>query len=362
MNMKRTPQVFGLCKGALMVAFAIVIIFSTATAQVPLKEPADGVYAGIEVSSDGVRAVVLQSSIEGDLPSVRMVYSEVIHLPSSQIGGGSPAPQAIKAADQAVNRLLNRIRQEWRVPESQVYLIGACELRADENRPLLDAIRTSTGKTLTLLEEATDAELSISGTIPKRIQEGDGWIDTRNSSILIQLGLFHTRLGYQMLKYLPPSPPGYNIVGTMIPSNLIGLRAALHEQFERAPSLQTRKNIYLSGDLAWAIVTLLYPGDSRNFVPLDAALISQFAKRVSVDPKGVSNPDLSKIKDSARRQLAEREVGWVRDAFTERQLIAAAVRLKLVAEEFNFQEKRVWYARHGDLARLMIYVRVQAEK
>jgi hypothetical protein len=52
----------------------------------------------------------------------------------------------------------------------------------------------------------------------------------------------------------------------------------------------------------------------------------------------------------------------VKSAFTPQQLAAGAEALRMVASEFEWQGKQIWFARFGHLGRLLSCIRLQAEK
>ncbi len=354
----------------------------------PKTEPGE-LYAGVELSADGARAVALRISRNNEEPSVKLVYSEVIHLALG--GAGDLAPQATTEAVAAVQKLITRLRQERRVPDERIYLIGSSRFETGQPEGLVAAVNTATGKRLTLLDAATEVQLSIVGTIPQREKDGDAWIDNRNSSALIEIGNYGARGGYQLLRYTPLAPPRYEFITMNIPHGTISFanevsravgdnhslltyvqraralgaasfRQSLQKAREGKPGLLTRKRVYLSGDIVWAMATLLYPEDRETFVPLTAEDVATFAKKAIYDPLALLNPSLSRIRDPELRREVEREMELLKNTFTPQQIAAGAEVLRAASAELDWQEKTLWFARFGHLSRILSYVRLQAEK
>jgi hypothetical protein len=378
-------------KAALSICLLIILLIAVVTAQTKIRTDSGELYAGIELGADGARAVALRISSNGEEPGVKLIYSEDIHLSLGRTSAGDFSPQAASEAGSAVKKLLMRLRQEHRVPDEHIYLIGSSQLGADQPEGLIKTINKATGKTLTFLDAATEVQLSIVGTIPQRERNGDTWIDNRTSSVLFEIGGGSTLGGYQLLKYSPPAPPRYEFVTMNIPygavsfanevSRAVGernelpafiqhskelgaasFRKSLQKAREGKPGLLTRKRVYLSGGIVRALATLLHPEERQSFVPLTAQDIATFVNKAYRDPVGLLDPNLSQIRSRELRQEIERELETVRNNFTPQQIVAGAEMLRAAADEFDWEEKTLWFARFGHLSRILSYVRLQAEK
>ncbi|MGH9936220.1 MAG: hypothetical protein ACREAM_08240, partial [Blastocatellia bacterium] len=289
-------------------------------------------------------------------------------LALGRASNGQFAPQAAQEAARTVLKLLTRLRQQCQAPPERVFLIGSSGLGADHPEDLVSAIGRTTGKTLTFLDVETEVQLGIVGTISRLGKVGDTQIDNRNSSVLIEINSDSARGGYQLLKYPPAAPPGYDFVtmslphDTLTPAGAASFQRALRREREDKPGLVNRKRVYLTGSVAWAVATLLYPENRQTFVPLTREEIVWFAEKLARAPQRLLNPNLSSIRDRELRQKFELELQAVKSAFTPQRLIAGTEALKAVASEFEWQEKQIWFARFGHLGCLLSYVRLQAEK
>jgi len=326
------------------------------------------IYAGIELTSEGANAIALSVSINEEETGLKLVYSETTPLALGRAGNGQFAPLAIQKAVQIVLKLMTRLRQQFQTPPERVFLIGSSELGADHPEGLVNAVRNTTGKTLVFLDVETEIQLSIAGTISRLGKVGDTQIDNRNSSALIEINSDSVKGGYQLLKYSQSAPPSYDFVTMSISYGATGVASAeslwqaLRRERDGKPGLVNRKRVYLTGNVAWAVVTLVHPENRQTFVPLMYEEIMGFAKKAARAPQQLLNPNLSAISDRDLREKVESEMQAVKSAFTPQQLAAGAEALRTVASEFEWQGKQILFARFGHLGRLLSYVRLQAEK
>ncbi|HEU0177836.1 MAG TPA: hypothetical protein VFV58_26535 [Blastocatellia bacterium] len=330
--------------------------------QALLTQPGE-IYAGIELTTEGIRAIALRVSRSEEESGLKLIYSENIRLALGRADDGQFAPQAAKEAAQTVLKLLTRLRQQSQAQPERVFLIGSSGLGADRPEGLVKAISEATGKSLTFLDVETEIQLSVVGTISRLWKVGDTQIDNRNSSALIEINGDRTLGGYQLLKYPSNAPPRYDFVTMSVHHGAAdAFRQALRGERESKPGLINRRRVYLTGSVPWAMATLLYPEDQQPFVQLTSEEIERFVERAARAPRELLNPNLSSIRDKDLRQKAETELQAVKSAFTPQQLAAGAEMLRTVASEFEWRGKQIWFARFGYLGCLLSYVRLQAEK
>jgi hypothetical protein len=335
-----------------------------ATPQAAPTQPGE-VYAGIEITTEWVRAIALRVFRSEDESGLKLIYSENIRLALARDGDGQITTQAAKEAAQTVLKLLTRLRQQSQAPPEHVFLIGSSALRTERPEVLVKIISETTGKSITFLDAESEIQLSVAGAIPRLWKVGDTQIDNRNSSVLIEINGDRMLGGYQLLKYPPDGAPRYDFATMRVLHGVAGdesFRQALRRERESKPGLVNRKRIYLTGSVPWAMATLISPEDQQPFVPLTSEVIEWFAGKVARAPREVLNPNLSFIRDRDLRQKVESEVQAVKSAFTPQQLAAGVEAVRAAASEFEWQGKQIWFARFGHFGRLLSYVRLQAEK
>src|SRR5262249_47258824 len=134
---------------------------------------------------------------------------------------------------------------------------------------------------------------------------------------------------------------------------------ALRKEYETKPGLLNRKRVYLTGGIAWAMATMLYPEDRQPFVSITPQDIALFAGKIARDSNSLLNPNLSRINDRELRQDVEKEFAAIRKTFSVQQLIAGAELLRIISTELNWQDKNIRFARFGNIGCILSYVRVQ---
>jgi hypothetical protein len=387
-----------LIKGGIHKAIFVVIILlgvmcASASAQARQPNPVDEIYGGIEVSPEGVIVIALQvtrKTNEGQA-GVKLIYSDVIRFALWRKSDGAFMPEACAQATQAVSTAFTRLRQQYRAQPDHIYLIGSSRLSSDHPADLVPAIRDSTGLTLTFLDDLGEVQLMIAGAVPKIGWDGTTVIDSRNTSMLLHVGGVGAQGGYELLKYSQSKGPVIDYVAMSVPQGAVGyaneisqavgpnsglftftrqvkisgamsFRQALRKEVESKPGLANRKRVVLTGDLAWAMVTMLYPKDRQAFVPLTYDTIIKFTEAIARSPKELVFRDLSFIREKKLRKDVEQEFDAMRSIYTTQQLIAGAEILKAAAQELKWQEKTVMFARFGNLGCILSYLRLQCDK
>ncbi|MCI0665836.1 MAG: hypothetical protein L0220_32665 [Acidobacteria bacterium] len=359
------------------------------------KEVDQKIHGGIEVSSEGVKAAVIRISDAEQGSGLEVVFTELTAIALIQTSNGSFKPEVVKTVGQVITEFYTRMQQQFNVPEEQIYIFSSSDLKAESLRDLVDEVRNTTGKTITFLNLESDVQLSTVGTIPRRYREGTTWYDNRSLSVLIDIGSDTTTGGYQQLRQPIVGNPYYDYVALRMPRGVVNfandvkkmkelrknkitlkefavaarkfseetIRAELRNERERKPGLVNRKKVYLSGEIVGALVTLLYPQDRRSFVPITIDDLNIFSRRAVSDPEILLSPDLSNISDTELLKQIQSDIKYVRKTFKPTGLIAGAEILRTLAAEFNFQgeDKKIFFARHGNLSLILSYLRMQAE-
>jgi hypothetical protein len=351
------------------------------------------IFGGIELSNEGVKVIALQVSQTqtDEEPGLRGIYSEMIRLRLGRTSDGEFPLQASEDAAQAVSSALARLRQQYKVPLDRIYFIGTSALGADHPDDLESVIRNTTGLTLKFLPAVDEVQMSIAGTISRTGKVAGVSIDNRNTSVLIHIGNASTQVGCEMLKYSASDSPSFDFVAMNIPqgvvsyaneiskaigrnsslytftrqvktSGALAFRQALRREMENKPTLMHRKRVFLTGNLIWAVATLLYPEDRQSQVSITYDDIVQFAERIARDPKELAFRKLTFIRDRKVRQEVEQEFEAIRATFKPEELIAGAEMLKAAAEELKWQDKTIIFARRGHLGCILSYTRLQTGK
>jgi hypothetical protein len=347
-------------------------------------------HGGIEIGSKSIRAIAIKiSEPEG---RVQIIYDEVRNNRVDEYINGNLTSEAIGKIALTAETLYSRMIREYQVPQAQISIIVCSDLRAGNIDELTNTITTRTGKNVTSLDMQSEASLSIAGTIPRRYQDKTTSYDNRGMSVLIDIGDGNTKGGYQQIRMLPKGKPDYVFftfgipVGTNTFSDEVvqaaggaadlrkfalhaqllsykSVREPLQQELEKRPGLVNRKKVYLSGNIVWAMATLLYPQERQPLVPITAEDINDFYNRAVNDPQTLLNPTLSQIRVKRTRLEAEKELEAVRSIFTPESLVAGAEILRTVSRVvgLNGKDREILFARFGNLSLLLSYLRLQAD-
>jgi len=353
--------------------------------------PPQELYGGIEIGAKGIKSLVLRVVNGDEGYNVSILNAEVINTTLVQTRDGKFTQQAIRDTGQVVQRFHQRMIQEFKVPADQINIIGSSGLIGDNPLDIADEIKRRIGVEIEFLDIETEVQLTIAGTIPRRYRVGRTWYDNRSVSVMVDVGSGNTKGGYQQLRQVAIGRPDYDYVswgmpiGTVTYTNEVSkaaggdadlpsfikrsqelslsmLRPSIRTEVSRKPGLLNRKKVYISGGIVWSMITLLHPEDRRSYIPVTLNDINTFYQRVTTDPDGLLNPDLSGIRNASVREEAEREVESVRNTFTTKNLVAGAEVLRAVANELGFPGKTLIFARFGYLSWVLNYVRLQAEQ
>jgi hypothetical protein len=344
-------------------------------------------YAGVEIGSTGVKAVVLKHVDAGEDFDLEMQFENE---------NNTTIVSAKSSDSESVKDTLNAVRQFHQefvkrgVPSEHMYFVassGVAEKLPSEIKDFLSkSVLESVNHQLNFLTVQRESELTIDALIPPK---------AIRRAILLDVGSGNTKGGYRQFGIREEFGGQYKTFGIksgtktfaqqVVEASKDGSRftmkasflrrslieAQLQEQIERTPAFQNRTRIYLSGGIAWAMTTLLHPEDRRAFVPLSQGDINEFYVRVVRNrntPQSLFEVNLRKVPIAERKKV-EREVVKVSETFNVDQLIAGAEILRGLSNQFRLvtpnkrkKNKQIFFARYGKVAWLLGYVNSEIRK
>ncbi len=349
--------------GLVLLALCAVCSVDAQTPAQPEPNPKE-LHGGIEIALRTIRAIALRVSITPEGDNIRVLNSDLLTPATPFPKDEKATPEYIRDLALAVQRISEKLQRDFRIPPNHIHLLGLSELAGQIRDDLAKEVREKTGKEITFLDAKSETELSIAGSIPRRYQLDGKWYDNRNISLMLEIGVTKIRGGYQQLKQTQRGRTEYDYATWEIPIGA-GLRAKVTQNAGPYAGpyagLMTRKKFYLTGDIVWAMAVLLNPEDQRAYIPLSIEDINNFHFRAMNDPESLLNPDLSKITDQNARNEARKGREAIKSLYTPKTLAAGAEAMKVVVTELNLEEKQLIFARNGNLARLLSYVRLQIE-
>jgi hypothetical protein len=369
----------------------LVVCSYTAFGQTPAEVKSDPktLHGGIEISPRAVRVIALRISNAEEGLNIKILYSNTATIDTPYPSDGKLTLDYIHNVAKIVQTYAERLHREYYIPLNQLYVIGISDLFIQNPDALKNEIYGRTGITINFLNAEAEIQLGIAGVIPRRYQLNNKWYDNRGISSLIDLGISTTKGGYQQLKQSDKGRPGYDFSTWDIPKGVItfanevnkvagdnadyktyakhaaAMSVSFKEQIRteviKKPGILTRKKLYLTGGIVFAMMTLMHGDDQRAYIPITLDDINTFHDRAVADPESLFNQELSKIRDEKLRDELRKAHEAVRQTFTPKTLIAGAELLRALAAELNLWDKRVLYPRHAQLARILSYVRLQPE-
>ncbi len=223
---------------------------------------------------------------------------------------------------------------------------------------------------MTFIDARREVELSLEGTVPEKYV---------GESLLLDIGSGNTKGGYRDAADCVSVSVPY---GSVTFADLVKSRSdkapfadaaaalrdevlapALKKALADKPELAKRERVYLSGGAAWALATLIHPGDRGDYVALTAEDVDAYRALLRKDPAAFPAVDLSGVADAAAREAAEKEIAQVKSVFKPEQLIAGAELLKGLSGAFDFAKgKTVFFARDAQVGWILAYVAEKAGK
>jgi exopolyphosphatase/pppGpp-phosphohydrolase len=333
------------------------------------------VHGGIEIGAKGVKATAIEVSGDADAYDVKvlMAGTENTTLTAGLGKSGRFAPEAVKATAAAVAKFAETMRKEHKVPADNLYVVGSSGLfSAIEDRPeavkanqdaLAEAVRQASGLKMTFIDVKREAELSFDGVVPKKYA---------GAAMLLDIGSGNTKGGFrdgdkgELTFGVPFGSVTFADAAARRPGNgpyadkaatLRGevLAPALRQAIEKKPALARRERVYLGGGAVWAMATFLHPGGREPYLALTPEDLAAYRQLLLRSPGEFPKVDLTGLDDK-ERAAAEKEVERVKKTFTPEQLLAGAEILWALSGEFEFKDKKVFFARHAYLGWILAYV------
>jgi exopolyphosphatase/pppGpp-phosphohydrolase len=333
-------------------------------------------HGGVEIGAKGVKATVIDVTHNKATFDVKVLLAGTQNttLSGAVSDSGKPDEKALKETVKAVQSYVEQMEKKHKVPRENLYVVGSSgvfasvaknkEAVAAGQKAVAEAVQKATGYKMEFITAEQEAELSIVGIVPKAY---------RDQAALIDIGSGNTKGGVQLAprKYaLFAVPYGTVTFGTAatkkypdepLPKALAGgrkdlLTPALRTALKDKPEVLKRRRVYLSGGAVWALATFMKPADRGSYTVLTAADVQAYRKALAASPKEYPTVDLTKIKDGEVRAAAEKDLGRVKKTFTPEQLLSGAEILTAIADEFDLENNRAYFARNGYLGWILAYV------
>src|SRR6187402_353928 len=335
--------------------YLIACLVLTYTAQAQL-------YGGIEIGSKGIKMTVLQvESIRRNTYDVKEFWTENVGIAAGIGIDGLLLKEDIDKAGEVVLRNYKKMLTEHKIEDKNIFIVSSSGVGlANNTNDLVVKIKELTNKKIEIISSSLEAKLLLRGCIPPK---------NYLNSVIIDIGGGNTKGGYakdinDSSVFFPVSCDLGTVTLTEIINkkckqktvfefneNLFDYLPTIREHFKKMytsrPESQDKSNIYISGGAAWAFFTLLNGVKAEeNFTQIkydDILAIRTIAENnyQRFVTNAESNPEIKKVLNT----------------YQQKSLIAAFNLLETSLEVVpNIQNKKIYFAKQGQIAWLVSYV------
>ncbi|MBF4519519.1 exopolyphosphatase [Flavobacterium sp. ANB] len=330
-------------------------------------------YAGIEIGRRAIKTSVLDvNNIKKADYKILYFSNDRISLADHIIASGEIPQDDINKTSAIVVEQLKKIREEFKVPEANIFIVAAPVFATARNVDALkNKVATLTNKSIDVINVDEEPKILVKGAIPP--------VDYSNA-LLLDIGAQTTRGGYidelkdNKLEFTPLELD----FGTMTLTDAIQktvvnqtqvndmstyqeksfdfnpvLRKKVKELLDANPALAKKEKIYLSGGAVWAFATLYYDENVKDHyisltledvINYDAILKNNFVKFTN----------LAKTNKEAARVLS---------TYDQKYLISANNILVTLLESIpNLATKKIYFVKEGQVTLLISNIADHSKK
>ena len=329
----------------------------------------ENLYGGIEIGSKGVKMSVLDvDNIKKGDYEVKSFWTENVGIARGIAIDGQLAQEDIKRAAEVVLANLLRIKNEFKVPENNIFIVGSSGVAmASNTKDLIDSIRNLTGKDLDFIDAQTEGKMLLKGCIPPMnyitstvldIGGGNtkgGYVDTYNNNNFV---FFPLSFDYGTITLTETINKKTKLDTTAdFIEKLFGMLPKLREKiklmYNSKPLALDKENLYLSGGAVWAFYTLYNGTEAKsNF--------NAFTLDDVINYDAMIKNNYNKFEDLAK---TNKEVERVLKTYSQKHLIAASTLLLVCLEDIpSINDKKLYFAKQGQIAWLVSYIADRSKK
>ncbi|CAN1559398.1 exo_poly_only, exopolyphosphatase [Flavobacteriaceae bacterium] len=319
-------------------------------------------YGGIEIGSKGIKMTVLEvESIKRNTYDVKEFWTENVAIAAGIAQDGTLFKEDIDRAGTVVYNNYKKMLGEFKIEDKNIFIVGSSGVGlATNTADLVSKIKELTNKKIEIISSSLEAKLLLRGCIPPK---------NYLNSVIIDIGGGNTKGGYA--KEINGSSVFFPIscdLGTVTLTELINkkckqktifefnevlfnylptMREIYKNMYTSRPESQDKNNVYISGGASWAFYTLSTGLKAEeNFTQVkydDIISIRTIAENnfQKFESLAQNNPEMKKVLNTYQRKY----------------LIAAFNLLETSLEAVpNIQNKKIFFAKQGQIAWLVSYV------
>ncbi len=340
--------------------FTITVILFLSSKSI--SQDVKNLYAGIEIGSKGIKMSVIEiGKIKKGEYTVKSYWSENVGIARGISIDGNLAKEDIDKAVDVVTKNYAKIKTEFNVLESNIFIVGSSGVAMAKNtKDLIDKIKATMNRDMEFIDAQTEGKMLLKGCIPP--------IDYDNSMVL-DIGGGNTKGGYVDVKnddnfVFFPLVLNYGTITLTEAVNKKTIRPDIADyndhSFEFLPELRDqvdkmygtskvaldKNKIFFSGGAIWAFYTLYNGVAKENF--------NRFKLDDVIYYDAVLKNNFVKYEELAK---TDKEVEKVLKTYSQKYLISASNILLVCLEAIpNINSKKLFFAKEGQIAWLVSYV------
>lgn len=319
-------------------------------------------YGGIEIGSKGIKMTVLDvENLRRNTYDVKEFWTENVGIAAGIGIDGTLLQEDVEKAGEVVYRNYKKMLSDYKIEDKNIFVVASSGVGlATNTNDLVVKIKTLTNKKIEIISSSLEAKLLLRGCIPPK---------NYLNSVIIDIGGGNTKGGYakeinDASVFFPISCDLGTVTLTEIINkkckqktvfeyneNLFNYLPTIRETFKKMYTSRTesqeKTNIYISGGAAWAFYTLLTGLKAEeNFTQV------KYDDILAI--RTIAENNYQRFTTNAETNV---EMQKVLKVYQQKYLIAAFNLLETSLEVLpNIQNKKIYFAKQGQIAWLVSYV------
>ncbi|MEN9488974.1 MAG: hypothetical protein RL494_1239 [Bacteroidota bacterium] len=332
---------------------ALILVSLTSNAQL---------YGGIEIGGKGIKMSVL------DVDNIKRGDYKIISYWVENAGiskgisiDGNLAVEDMEKAATIVLANYNKIKQEFKVPDENIFVVGSSGVgMANNTKELVAKIKTVTKKDLEFIDAQTEARMLLKGCVPPvdypvsmvlDIGGGNtkgGYVDVKNNDSFV---FFPLTLNYGTVTLTEAviKKTRKETIGDYSEKAfafLPQLRTQIKAMYATSPAALEKEKVYMSGGAVWAFYTL-----SNGIAK---ATFNEFKLEDVIYYDAILKNNFVKFEELAK---TDKNAEAVLKTYSQKHLISASNLLQVCLEAIpNINDKKLYFAKEGQIAWLVSYI------
>lgn len=319
-------------------------------------------YGGIEIGSKGVKMTLLDvTNPKKGVYKVVDFWTENTAIAKNIAIDGCLGYSDIEKTVKVVHENHENMLRKHNVAFNKIFIVASSGVGMASNiDELITAVKQSTQKDMEVLSSKLESKLMYRGCIPPKAYK---------EAVILDIGAGNTKGGYAELfndnliffplnlnlgtitltEQLNKTTNDFDNLDKFLDESLRSqnkLTLDVKNMFEQRPLTTNKKNIYMTGGAVWAFYTLYNEAEAQNFNPFTLSEVKEYG--------AILENNFYRFKKSSENNS---EIARVLKTYSQKHLISANKILVTLLENLgDIDNKKIYFAKNGQLAWLMTYV------